>query len=203
MPDTYSLRMSVFAALFAALTAMGAFIAIPIGPVPIVLQNLFVMLAGLLLGRRWGLASVGLYLLAGFCGLPVFAGGQAGIGRLIGPTGGYLIGYLPAVYIIGRLSQRSPHRLLRDAAAMALGTLMLYACGISWLKLITGLSWAKTLAVGMLPFLIGDALKIAAAIPIVRALRPLIQIGVPANEPAGMADSGSAGPNPKLPSGAQ
>jgi len=66
--------MMVYASLFAALTAVGAFVAIPIGPVPIVLQNMFVYLAGLLLGSRWGLASVGVYLLAGTCGLPVFAG---------------------------------------------------------------------------------------------------------------------------------
>ena len=175
MPDSQSLRMSVYAALFAALTAMGAFMAIPIGQVPIVLQNLFVMLAGLLLGARWGLASVGIYLLAGFCGLPVFAGGQAGIGRLVGPTGGYLIGYLPAVYVIGLLAEGSHHRLVRDVAAMLLGTAILYACGVSWLKVVTGLSWEKALAAGMLPFLVGDAAKIAAAIPIARALRPVMQ----------------------------
>ncbi|KPJ77134.1 MAG: biotin permease [Deltaproteobacteria bacterium SG8_13] len=196
MTDSHSLRMSVFAALFAALTAMGAFIAVPIGPVPIVLQNLFVMLAGLLLGPRWGLASVGIYLLAGFCGLPVFAGGQAGIGRLIGPTGGYLIGYLPAVYIIGRMTRGSDHRLLREAGAMVLGTLLLYACGVSWLKVVTGLSWTKALAVGMLPFLIGDALKIAAAIPIARSLRPVMQTEVPAADPMRMETAGRTGSTP-------
>lgn len=188
--------MSVFAALFAALTALGAFVAIPIGPVPIVLQNLFVMLAGLLLGRRWGLASVGLYLLAGFCGLPVFAGGSAGIGRLVGPTGGYLIGYLPAVYVIGRLTEQTNHQLVRDVAAMVLGTALLYACGISWLKVVTGLSWAKTLAVGMLPFLIGDALKIAAAAVIARALRPVIHAGAAAADAPPRSDAAGR-PAPK------
>ena len=179
MPDSYSLRMSAYAALFAALTAVGAFVAIPIGPVPIVLQNLFVMLAGLLLGPRWGLASVGIYLLAGFCGLPVFAGGQAGIGRLIGPTGGYLIGYLPAVYVIGRLAGGPDRAAILLIAAMSLGTGLLYACGIAWLKVITGLTWTKSLAVGMLPFLVGDAVKIAAAIPIARVLRPVMEAGRP------------------------
>ncbi len=90
---TSQLRMTVFASLFAALMAAGAYLSIPIGPVPIVLQNMFVLLAGLLLGNRWGLASVAVYLLAGVCGLPVFAGGLGGIGRIVGPTGGYLIGY--------------------------------------------------------------------------------------------------------------
>ena len=71
------LRMMVYASLLAALIAVGAYLAIPIGPVPIVLQNLFVLLAGLLLGSRWGAASVAVYLLAGACGLPVFAGAVA------------------------------------------------------------------------------------------------------------------------------
>ena len=193
MPDSQSLRMSVYAALFAALTAMGAFMAIPIGPVPIVLQNLFVMLAGLLLGGRWGLASVGIYLLAGICGLPVFAGGQAGIGRIVGPTGGYLLGYLPAVYVIGRLAEGPHHRLVRDIAAMLLGTAILYAFGVSWLKIVTGLSWTKTLAVGMLPFLIGDAAKIAAAIPIARALRPVMHTVASPSEPLQVDASGPSG----------
>ena len=110
MDSSNQLRMMVYASLFAALTAVGAFLAIPIGPVPIVLQNMFVYLAGLLLGGRWGLASVGVYLLAGACGLPVFAGGLGGISRLIGPTGGYLIGYLPAVFLNGKNSQKSTPR---------------------------------------------------------------------------------------------
>jgi biotin transport system substrate-specific component len=174
MVQSASLRMSVYAALFAALTAVGAYLAIPIGPVPIVLQNLFAYLAGLLLGRRWALAAIGIYLLAGAVGLPVFAGGQAGVARFVGPTGGYLVGYLPAVYLIGFISDRSEPKALWDVAAMVCGTLMLYACGMTWLKLLTGMSWAKTLTVGAFPFLPGDALKIAVAVPIAKALRPII-----------------------------
>ena len=176
MDSPNQLRMMVYASLFAALTAVGAFLAIPIGPVPIVLQNMFVFLAGLLLGGRWGLASVGVYLLAGACGLPVFAGGLGGISRFIGPTGGYLIGYLPAVFLIGTMSQKVNPRIISDVLAMICGTLVLYACGISWLKIVTGMSPAKALALGMYPFLIGDALKIAAAAVIARALRPVLRI---------------------------
>jgi biotin transport system substrate-specific component len=176
MHSPKQLRMMVYASLFAALTAVGAFLAIPIGPVPIVLQNMFVFLAGLLLGGRWGLASVGVYLLAGACGLPVFAGGLGGISRFIGPTGGYLIGYLPAVFLIGTMSQKVNPRIISDVLAMICGTLVLYACGISWLKIVTGMSPAKALALGMYPFLIGDALKIAAAAVIARALRPVLRI---------------------------
>jgi biotin transport system substrate-specific component len=97
MDPSTSLRMTVYASLMAALIAAGAYMALPIGPVPIVLQNLFVFLSGLLLGPRWGVASIGVYLMAGALGLPVFAGGVGGIGRFAGPTGGYLLGYLPAV----------------------------------------------------------------------------------------------------------
>ena len=176
MDSSKQLRMTVYASLFAALTAVGAFLAIPIGPVPIVLQNMFVYLAGLLLGARWGLASVGVYLLAGACGLPVFAGGLGGLGRLIGPTGGYLIGYLPAVFLIGKISERVQPRMVYDVLAMICGTLILYACGVSWLKIVSGMPPAKALAVGMYPFLIGDALKIAAAAVIARALRPVLRI---------------------------
>ena len=176
MDSSKQLRMTVYASLFAALTAVGAFLAIPIGPVPIVLQNMFVYLAGLLLGARWGLASVGVYLLAGACGLPVFAGGLGGLGRLIGPTGGYLIGYLPAVFLIGKISERVQPRMVYDVLAMICGTLVLYACGVSWLKIVSGMPPAKALAVGMYPFLIGDALKIAAAAVIARALRPVLRI---------------------------
>lgn len=93
MTPNIQLRMMVYALLLAVLTAAGAYLAIPIGPVPIVLQNLFILLAGLLLGSRWGLASVRVYLLTGALGLPVFAGGLGGIGRLVGPTGGYLVGF--------------------------------------------------------------------------------------------------------------
>ena len=170
------LRMLVFASLMAALMTAGAYISIPVGPVPIVLQNMFVFLAGLLLGSRWGLASVGVYLLAGACGLPVFAGGMGGIGRIIGPTGGYLIGYLPAVFIIGYISEKGSHRIALDIVGMLLGSIVLYACGVTWLKTLTGMTWTKTLAVGMLPFLVGDALKIVAAGAIAKAIRPIIRV---------------------------
>ncbi|MBW2084533.1 MAG: biotin transporter BioY, partial [Deltaproteobacteria bacterium] len=150
---TEQTHMTVYASLFAALTAVGALISIPIGPVPIVLQNLFVLLAGLLLGSRWGLACVAVYLLAGACGLPVFAGGTGGIGRFVGPTGGYLLGYLPTVYVVGIISEKSGSRLAFDLVAMVCGVFIVYACGLTWLKILTGMTLGKTLVVGMYPFL--------------------------------------------------
>lgn len=172
--SAHQLRNMVYAALMAALTAAGAYIAIPIGPVPIVLQNLFVMLAGLLLGGRWGLISIAVYLVAGAIGLPVFAGGTGGIAKFVGPTGGYLIGFALAAFLIGLISEKGKGKVVIDILAMLLGTLLIYAIGVTWLKVVTGMDFAKAMSVGMLPFLIGDALKIAAAIPIARAVRPII-----------------------------
>jgi biotin transport system substrate-specific component len=169
-----STRTLVRSALMSALIAAGAVIAIPVGPVPIVLQNLFVFLAGLLLGPRGGLTSVGLYLLAGALGLPVFAGATGGLGRFAGPTGGYLIGYLPAVAVIGWVSERLGRRTAGNSLALALGIPLVYACGLPWLKLVTGFSVEKTLAVGLLPFLPGDLLKAAAALVITRVLAPAL-----------------------------
>jgi len=172
--DTDQIRQLVYAALMAAFIAVGAFIAIPIGPVPIVLQNLFVLLAGLLLGPRWGSISVGIYLLAGICGLPVFAGGTGGLGRVLGPTGGYLISYLPAVAVVGFISSLGKQRVVTDVIALIAGSCIVYAVGVPWLAAVTGMPPAKAVAVGMVPFLIGDVLKVAAAIPISRAIRPVM-----------------------------
>ncbi len=164
----------VYASLMAALTAAGAYIAIPIGPVPIVLQNLFVMLAGLLLGGRWGFISIAVYLLAGAAGLPVFAGGTGGIGKFIGPTGGYLIAFPIAAFLIGTISEKGKGRIIIDIIAMILGTLVIYAIGVTWLKVVTGMDFTKAINAGMLPFIPGAVIKIAAAIPIARAIRPII-----------------------------
>ena len=175
MVSAPSLRKTVYASLLAALIAAGAYLAVPIGPVPIVLQNLFVFLAGLLLGPRWGVASVGVYLLAGALGLPVFAGGVGGIGRFVGPTGGYLVGFIPAVYAIGWIAEKWETRIVYDVAAMVLGSVVIYVFGIAWLQALTGMTLVKTLMVGMVPFIPGDILKIAAAVPIARAIRPVIK----------------------------
>ncbi|NNF98073.1 MAG: biotin transporter BioY [Desulfobacteraceae bacterium] len=174
MSDTQQVKMMVYAALMAALTAAGAYIAVPIGPVPIVLQNMFVLLTGLLLGSRWGLAGVGVYLLAGAFGLPVFAGGTGGIGRFFGPTGGYLLGYLPAVYMVGIVSEKTNRNAFFEVSAMIGATLLVYLIGVPWLKIAANLSWAKAMGLGMYPFLLGDAIKIAAAFAIIKAVRPVL-----------------------------
>jgi len=170
------LQMTAYASLLAALTAVGAYISIPIGPVPIVLQNLFVYLMGLLLGLRWGLAGMGAYLLAGAVGLPVFSGGRGGLGHLIGPTGGYLIGFVPAVAAIGFITEKTKGQLVFGILALILATAIIYICGVSWLSIVTNMTLSKALIVGMVPFLPGDLMKIVAALVIAWKLRPILQI---------------------------
>lgn len=175
MNPSNNLQKMVLAALMAALTAAGAYMVIPIGPVPIVLQNLFVLLSGLLLGSRWAAASMGTYLLAGVLGLPVFAGGSGGLTKFMGPTGGYLVGFLLAAYIVGLVAERSRGNIWVNLLGLVAGSLMIYLCGVSWLKLVLGISVTKALAMGMFPFLPGDALKIGAALVLGRALAPLVE----------------------------
>jgi len=162
-------------ALFAAFTAAGAFIAIPVGPVPIVLQNLFALLSGLILGPVMGGAAVGLYLLAGILGLPVFAGGTGGIARFAGPTGGFLVGYLLAALtaglITGRPKAETKIPLLRIIIAVIAGLLIVYVPGVFWLKISRNLGWLRALMAGFVPFIVGDILKGIAAVLITPRLR--------------------------------
>ena len=164
----------VYASLLAALTAASALIIIPIGEVPVVLYNFFILMMGLLLGSRWGAASIAVYLLAGGLGLPVFAGGKGGIAILLGPTGGYLIGFLPAVFIIGFISEKLKQRFIYDIIAMLCGTAVIYALGVIQLKIVLGKTWLVTMALGVIPFIFFDIVKVVAAAVTAKAVRPII-----------------------------
>ncbi|MBS3920301.1 MAG: biotin transporter BioY [Deltaproteobacteria bacterium] len=168
------LRWIVLSSLMASLMAVGAYIHIPVGPIPIVLTNLFVLLAGLLLGSRWGLASAGIYLLVGAIGMPVFYGGKGGLAHILGPTGGYLFGFVLSAWITGFISERARHSLIGGIVAVIIGSLIIYGLGVPWLKMFTKMSWSKALMVGMIPFFIGDAMKAAVAIILARAVRPML-----------------------------
>lgn len=168
------LKWMVLASLMAALTAVGAYIHVPIGPVPIVLSTLFVLFSGLLLGSRWGMASMCLYLLVGAIGMPVFAGGKGGIAHFLGPTGGYLFGYVLASWLTGFIAERSRGILILEILSVLMGSLAIYSLGLPWLKMVTQMSWFKTFWVGMVPFLIGDAVKASVALILARALRPIL-----------------------------
>lgn len=172
-----NLRMMVFTCLFTALIVIGGYISfpIPLSPVPIVLADFFVMLAGLFLGASWGVSSVGLFLFLGALGLPVFAGGKAGLVVLFGPTGGFLFGYLMAALIIGLLSGKGKSSFVKDLLALIIGNIILYGIGIPWLKLALKLSWEKALALGLVPFIPGIIIKIIVAIALIKTLRPLLK----------------------------
>ncbi len=163
--------MMVFSSLFSALIAVGSYISIPLGAVPIVLQDMFVLLAGLLLGKKWGTASVGVFLFAGLCGIPVFAGGTGGLGKILGPTGGFLIGYIPTVFLTAFISEKLKEGVWQDAIAMFCGLIVLFMCGLPWLKFTLGYSISKTLAIGLSPFILVSVLKIISAVTIVKAIR--------------------------------
>jgi biotin transport system substrate-specific component len=168
------LRGAVLASLMAALTAVGAYLHVPVGPVPIVLATLFVLLAGLLLGSRWGLVSMGVYLLVGAIGMPVFSGGRGGLAQLFGPTGGYLFGYALSAWVTGFISERGRGLLVWEILAVLAGTLTIYGLGVPWLKVIAQLSWPKAFAWGILPFIPGDVIKASAALVLAHAVRPIL-----------------------------
>lgn len=161
----------VWTALLAACIAVGAWIQLPIGAVPITLQPLFAFLAGYLLGPARGAAAVALYVAAGVLGLPVFAGGAAGLGVVLGPTGGYLLGFVAAAALTGLVPRRGPIGWLPGLAAGAAALAAAYLLGASWLALVLHLGARQALLAGVLPFLPFDAVKVALALVVARHLR--------------------------------
>ena len=147
--------------LAVALTAQIA-VPLPWTPVPITGQMLGVLLVGAALGAGRGAASLGLYLVEGGAGLPFFAGGAAGFGHLIGPTGGYLWAFPLAAFVTGALAERGwDRRFGSAAAAMALGNVAVYAVGLPWLAVFVG--WERVWVAGLVPFIPGAVVKIVAA----------------------------------------
>jgi biotin transport system substrate-specific component len=174
-----STTKSVFTALFAALISAGSVMAIPVGPVPIVLQNAFAVLAGLLLGPLQGAGAVGLFLIAGALGLPVFSGGKGGFAVITGPTGGYLVGYFIAAFIAGKAVERAPKTDSKRALPVIISaTLAGFACiyipGVLMLRKSLSLTIVDALLKGVVPFLIGDAIKAVILVPVTLKLRPIV-----------------------------
>jgi biotin transport system substrate-specific component len=157
-------RDLILIGLTSALTGLAAQLEIrlPLTPVPVTLQPLAVFVCGAALGSRRAALAMLLYLAEGAAGLPVFAGGGAGLAHLAGPTGGYLLGFVPAAFVIGWFAERGWDRTpWRAAVAMTLGGVVLYACGVTQLAGFVGRHAA--LASGVYPFVLGDLLKVAVA----------------------------------------
>lgn len=172
-----TLRGIVFSALFAALVVLFGFISIPLGftPVPITLQTLAVMLAGGLLGARYGFLSMALIVVLTAIGFPLLHG-TGGLSVLLGPTGGYVFMWPISALLIGWLLPRIRIRGVWGYAASFLllvlfGSLLLYVSGVPWLAYVTGMSFSKAMVAGCYPYLIGDAIKAAAATLIIASVR--------------------------------
>jgi biotin transport system substrate-specific component len=162
----YDVIVVIGGSLVVALSAQIRFY-LPFSTVPITAQTFAVLILGALLGpRRGGLAMLA-YLAEGALGLPVFAAG-AGLATLFGPTGGYLVGFVAAAYLVGRLAEMGwDRRVASTIAAMVIGEVVLYAFGIGWLAILTNIRTA--LVTGLYPFIIGDALKVMLAAAVLPA----------------------------------
>jgi biotin transport system substrate-specific component len=164
--------MYILCAFFAALTAVFSQIQIPLPftPVPINLALLSALLAGALLGPVKGAISMVVYILLGIVGLPVFAGFEAGVGAVVGPTGGYIIGYITAAIIAG-LFVRDKYFLPIILVGLITAVLSCYTLGTAWFCIFMNMGVLKALALCVLPFILGDAVKIAGAVAITGAVR--------------------------------
>jgi len=156
---------------FTALTSLGALVRIPLPftPVPITLQTLMVVLAGAMIGSKRGAMSQLLYVGWGMSGLPLFAGSAAGFAIIAGPTGGYLLGFIAAAYVVGMMINKAD-TLLKQAGVFTLGTMIILTLG--WIHLsvfFAGGNFAHGLTLGVWPFIPGAILKIVAATSIWRA----------------------------------
>lgn len=138
-------------------------IVLPFTPVPITGQTFGVLLIGAALGSKRAAASMILYITEGGMGLPFFAGGASGLGILTGATAGYLIGFVVAAYVIGLLAERGLERNMRTSIIPFLvGTVIIYVFGVVWLSIMLG-SLGQAFTLGVVPFLLGDAIKLIAA----------------------------------------
>jgi biotin transport system substrate-specific component len=156
----YDAACIVMGSLLIAASAQIA-IRLPFSPVPVTGQTMTVLLVGALLGSRRGLLCVLLYIAEGTLGMPVFAGGGMGLARLMGPTGGYLVGMAAAAFLTGWLAEAGWFRRpATSILALLAGSLVIYGCGLAWLAHFVGSG--QVLAAGLLPFIPGDLLKLAA-----------------------------------------
>ncbi len=138
-------------------------IAVPFSPVPISLGTLAIYFVIIVAGMKRGVISVALYILLGLAGLPIFSGFSGGAGKLFGPTGGFILGYLCLALICGFFTDKWPHRIFLNIVGMLLGTVVCYVCGILWLAQQTQLTFYSAFVTSVLPFIPGDIIKLSFA----------------------------------------
>lgn len=179
MQNKYTVRDLSYISLFATLIAVSGYIVIPlpISTVPVTAQTLAVMLAGGLLPPIHAATSVLVFLMMGAIGIPVFAGGSAGLGIIVGKTGGYLIGFLAGALLISLLKGKGPGFIRMLAANTAGGVIVVYTFGVLWLNYVTGIGISKAVIFGALPFIPGDIVKIVIAAIITLKLNRHVKLG--------------------------
>ena len=162
--QAFSVRDITQIGIFTALTAVGAFISIPIGPVPITLQSFFVLLSGTILGSKKAVFSQITYLLLGLIGFPIFTGFSGGLQHIFKPSFGFIIGYIAAAYVVGKLTEEKTVTQYHWAAVL-IGILIIYTFGLPYMYYILNImlnnnfSIVEILQLGMFAFIPGDALK--------------------------------------------
>lgn len=169
---TYAMAVT---ALMTAVICIVAPLSIPIGPVPISLTNFAIYLSLYILGWKKGTVSYLLYLLLGLAGLPVFSGFSGGIAKLAGPTGGYIIGFIPMAIIAGIIIEKN-HQKWLHFAGMIVGTAICYAFGTLWFCLSSGSEVVAALSICVIPFIPGDLIKMILAIMIAPGIRKQLDI---------------------------
>ena len=166
MKSAANTRQMAFIGLMTSLLCIMApfSILLPFSPIPLSLGTLAIYFCAILLGMKQSIISVTLYLLLGLVGLPVFSGFTGGIGKLLGPTGGYLIGYLFLALICGLFVDKFPNQKLFYIIGMLLGTAACYLFGSLWLSYQAGISLSQAFLTAVLPFLPGDVIKLILAV---------------------------------------
>lgn len=165
----------VLCALFAALSAILSQLSIPIGPVPINLTHVSIFVAAGLLGAKYGAVSQILFVLMGASGVPVFSGFNGGIGIVLGPRGGFIIGYIGCAFVTGLIIDHFGKSIKALTAAMYAGWIVTYTLGVSWYMYITHTGFIAALLVCVLPFLAGDIPKTILSSMLVNRLHPVLQ----------------------------
>ncbi len=160
----------VLTGLFTALTAIFSQIIIPIGAVPINLALLAVFLCGGILGAKRGIISILIYILLGIVGVPVFAGFKGGFSTVVGPTGGFIVGYILIAFAVGITADKFGRGFLPMTISMVIGLLLCYALGTVWFMVIMKQGLIAALLCCVVPFILGDAAKIAASVLIIKAV---------------------------------
>jgi biotin transport system substrate-specific component len=169
------IRDMVFTALFAAIICVMAPFVIPMGPIPLSLATFAIYIAASVMNWKYGTLAVIIYIALGVVGLPVFSGFTGGLPKLVGPTGGFILGYILLALAEGFFIDKLESKKWAYSLGMVIGSVLLYTCGTIWFMIIMNVTLAKALALCVIPFLLGDIVKIILASFIAPRLRKMLK----------------------------